>query len=183
MNEQQLKLLKSMSDANFIEEINNNNKKKKHYTTKNKKNVIILEELLLDKHLNNSKSDDSTHFDDFYAVSHLLHRVSKVSGNLPSSSFDANENQSDNNDNNNNILNEYQLKSLKESDEITLLMNKVIELYKELKSLSSSQLIYKTELYFAVEKINNNYINLFEIMLTKVLEIQRNKFKVYIFFF
>lgn len=80
-------------------------------------------------------------------------------------------------------MQEYQLKSMKDSNALRETMEKVIQLHQELESLVSAHLMHRKELSKQIEEINNRYIKLFEISLSEMLRTQRQKFKVRLLLF
>lgn len=75
-------------------------------------------------------------------------------------------------------VSEYQLKGLKESSSMKMIMQNVIKLHESLKEIVTANLMHRKGLSAAVERINDQYIQKFEEMLVELLKTQRMKFKV-----
>ncbi|KAJ1409261.1 hypothetical protein B484DRAFT_403258 [Ochromonadaceae sp. CCMP2298] len=125
---------------------------------------------------------------DYHRVSNLMHRISAVSGSIPTGSTrptDPTEStlymptSAYSNASNVEIASrmaEHQFKAISESTALKTTMDKVIKLHHELDSIAQ-QLQHRVELAKAVEDVNNRYIVLFEEALGEVMRTQKVKFK------
>ena len=74
--------------------------------------------------------------------------------------------------------NEMQLQALQDSPEMQTVMKQVCELHNNVAEVVK-ELIYRKDLAIKVDTANRAYVELFEKMLSEVLKIQRQRFKVH----
>lgn len=108
--------------------------------------------------------------DDFHYASHLAHRAANIS-RLPQPKASPSKNIGQQ-------IEAVQLQVLQESDVLTKVTELVSAQYTALEDVAQTILSHRKELSAKVSEINQNYVDLFETMLTEVMRIQRGKFKV-----
>ena len=117
---------------------------------------------------------------DYHRVSDLMHRVTSVSGITPDQSQLSPINKPIPSSNSEIAANmqEYQLKAMKDSNNLRNTMEQVIQLHHELENIITTHLMHRKEVTNKLEDVNNRYIKLFELTLSEMLKTQRSKFKV-----
>lgn len=118
------------------------------------------------------------HVDDIHNVSNVIHRVTFQSGHQPAEERfiktpAANLERASH-------ASEVQFKGMMESDSMRSVLTQVLQLNVEVGNIVLSVNSHRKELGAKLDSANKTYIKLFERMLSEVLMLQRQKFKVYL---